>query len=206
YKILTGAQSRKYFSVSAFPDAADCLIPAGRLLLIAMSLFLLHGLTAYGAGDTCIVAESGFSYSLAAPAGWVCDTVSGQDQGMPVVFYRNGENWSDASVVMYAASSEENEENGRNIGELIKNEIKKFSDAYPDLEIKKNDRPIPGRKDTVTLRNFISRSSDIYESVAYFEKDGTVVMLVLSCTSAGDFTACNNIFANLVNSFTVLDE
>jgi tetratricopeptide (TPR) repeat protein len=41
-------------------------------------------------------------FNISAPKGWVLDTESGVNQGMPCVLYPKGSSWSDAKTVMYA--------------------------------------------------------------------------------------------------------
>ena len=42
------------------------------------------------------------AFSISAPQGWILDTESGVNQGMPCVLYPKGSSWSDAKTVMYA--------------------------------------------------------------------------------------------------------
>jgi hypothetical protein len=42
------------------------------------------------------------AFNITAPEGWVLDTESGAEQGLPCVLYPKDSSWSDAKTVMYA--------------------------------------------------------------------------------------------------------
>jgi hypothetical protein len=49
-----------------------------------------------------IVYGGNAAFNITAPEGWVLDTESGAEQGLPCVLYPKDSSWSDAKTVMYA--------------------------------------------------------------------------------------------------------
>src|SRR5438874_11433428 len=75
-----------------------------RSLLVACIALSLAGVRSFGQENYRggIVYGPKAAFNIAAPEGWVLDSTSGVDQGLPCALYPKDQSWSDARTIMYA--------------------------------------------------------------------------------------------------------
>lgn len=75
-----------------------------KLTLISSIAWLLFCASAFAQNKNAggIVYGGKAAFNITAPEGWVLDTESGAEQGLPCVLYPKDSSWSDAKTVMYA--------------------------------------------------------------------------------------------------------
>ena len=128
-----------------------------------------------------ILHGPGYAFTLVAPPGWVFDDKSGADDGLPAVFYRDGETWPSAKVVMYAKVSAL--ERGQLLDQGIAAAIRRLKRTNPSLEVE-TAPPIPRvLGGTFQVRVFRGTWGGATEYVAYSAEGAWVVQLVLSGSS-----------------------
>jgi hypothetical protein len=127
-----------------------------------------------------ILSGPGFAFILVAPDGWVLDDVSGQKEGLPAVFYKRGDSWSRAKVVMYANPVRRSK--GETLKGIIAADVTRFRKLNPGIVVE-DGVPLAvanGRK--LQVKVFRGTQAGDTEVVAYADESSCVVMLVLSGT------------------------
>jgi len=172
----------------------------------SLILFILFcsGLESFGQDDgftTGIIYGGNHAFSLTAPDGWVLDNKSGVSQGLYAVFYKKGESWEKAGVVMYTNTASLEDEAHKTLGQLIKYDIDNFKNNYAGIEV------IDGKdiiiKDSVTAKvKYLSgKSYGNFEAMAYINAGKTGVMIVMSSRTKEGFDDSKRAFEALVKSY-----
>ncbi len=153
-------------------------------------------------GPAGIIYGPNYSYSLAAPEGWLLDNQTGKQQGLLAVFYKEGDNLQTSDVVMYSNTISKSATKP-DLSAVIDYDLKGFKNAYPDLEI--SDAPdlatmdISGAKAKVKYE--FNEPMTRYQAVAYIDTPNTVVLIVLDAKNKIAFDSNVASFEKLVNSY-----
>src|SRR6267378_1571664 len=100
--------------------------------------FLPSRFVSFGQDDgfsTGIIYGGNHAFRLTAPDGWVLDNQSGVSQGLHTVFYKKGETWEKAGVVMYTNTASLEDEAHKTLEQLIKYDIDNFKNNYAGIEV-----------------------------------------------------------------------
>ena len=158
------------------------------------------GQTLEGAG---IVYGSDHAFAIVAPTGWVLDNGAGRNEGLPVVFYPEGQGWRTAGTVMYANTASKSVKGQETLEELIAYDISQFGKRAPGLSV--TTLPdIMTKKSTATVRRFEGDEHGNFEAVAYIEEKKTIIMLVMSARTKEGFDRSYAAFEKLVGSYQFL--
>lgn len=150
-----------------------------------------------------IVYGADHSFVITAPDGWVLDNTSGQPQGLHAVFYREGETWRGASVVMYANTASKRIDGQRTLKELVDYDVDQFRRKSPRLLVAPA-RSIAVNGRTAEVLTFEGDQYGNYEAVAYIDEQYTVVMLVLTSRTKAEYDRAYPDFEKLVASYQFL--
>jgi len=153
-------------------------------------------------GPAGVIYGPNYSYSLAAPDGWILDNKAGQDQGLMAVFYKKGENFLDSDVVMYTNTISKSSSKP-NFNAVVDYDLQGFKNAYPDLTVSDATdlvtKDISGTKAKVKYE--FNEAMHRYQAVAYVDSPNTVVIIVLDAKNKAAFDDNITDFENLVNSY-----
>ena len=148
-----------------------------------------------------ILSGPGYAFILVAPDGWVLDDRSGRKEGLPAVFYKRGDSWKGAKVVMYA--NPVRKAKGQTVESIIAADVSRFRKLNPGIAVEDgtslpiaNDRKLP-------VKVFRGTEAGDTEIVAYADESTCVVMLVLSGTE-DRVRAARGSFGALVRSYTFI--
>lgn len=148
-----------------------------------------------------ILSGPGYAFILVAPEGWVLDDVSGRKEGLPAVFYKRGDSWSRAKVVMYANPVLKSK--GETADSIIATDVSRFRKGNPGIVVE-DGAPVAvmgGRK--LPVKVFRGTKDGDTEVVAYADESSCVVMLVLTGTPDGVRAALAS-FAALLRTYTFI--
>ena len=175
---------------------------------LLISLILLPGWSHIQAADPQFVENGygivhgpGYAFTLKAPPGWVIDATSGVDQGLPVVFYPKGANWSDSPAVAYARARPRTKAVS-NVEETVHAAVEALrGQGNPDYSAKllKTIQTSEG-KEGVIYRCSGARTGDI-EATVYFLEKRTIDFVTLSCRSEKVFESALPAFEQLAASY-----
>jgi len=143
----------------------------------------------------------GFSFILAAPEGWVLDDVSGRKQGLSAVFYKRGDSWSRAKVVMYANPVRKSK--GETVGRIIADDVLSFRERSPEAVVEDGPAVAASGGRMLPVKVFRGTKEGDDEVVAYADESSCVVMIVLSGT-ADRVRDARASFAALLKTYTFL--
>ena len=148
-----------------------------------------------------IVYGPGFSYVLNAPKGWTLDNKQGKDDGLSVVFYRNGQSWTKGLSVMYSRA----EEKGKmDLAAYISRDLKGFKEHHPGGAYSKVDGIKALDGSLATVYDFHATKGASNERVAYLSAPKVFVMVVLTSRDPKDFQSATVSFGELVKSYSYL--
>jgi len=150
-------------------------------------------------GGAGIVYGTDHAFAIQAPEGWVLDNTSGKGHGLCAVFYKEGESWQSADVVMYANTASKRVEDHRTLEQLMEYDAAQFKSRAPDIRIT-SAASIRG----AAVRHFMPDEYGNHEAVAYIDEEFIVVMLVLSARTKEGFERAYPAFAELVESYQFL--
>lgn len=149
-----------------------------------------------------VIYGPNYSYSLAAPDGWVLDNKAGQDQGLAAVFYKKGEDYQTSDVIMYTNTISKSPTKP-NFDAVINYDLQVFKKAYPNLEI--SDAPDLTTMDKSSTKAKVkyefNEPMGRYQAVAYIDSPNTVVIVVLDAKNKSAFDNNVTSFKKLVNSY-----
>jgi hypothetical protein len=166
-------------------------------------MFLASIASAQTNGGSGIVYGADHSFFITAPEGWVLDIDSGVSQGLHAVFYREGESWARAGVVMYVNTASKRVDGQRTLKELMDYDIGQFTKKSSALRVASAPTLMAhGRKAEVLT--FEGDQFGNYEAVAYIDEEHTVVMLVMTSHTKGEYERAYPDFEKFVASYQFL--
>jgi hypothetical protein len=148
-----------------------------------------------------ILSGPGYAFILAAPEGWLLDDVSGRKEGLPAVFYKRGDSWSRAKVVMYANPVRKS--SGETASSIIAADVRRFHARNPGISVEDGAPVTVAGNRKLPVKVFRGTKAGDTEVVAYADESSCVVMIVLSGTPDGVSTAHAS-FAALLRSYTFI--
>ena len=148
-----------------------------------------------------IIMYDGCSFGITPPQGWVLDTESGANNGVPAVFYPDGSSWADSRTVMYANVTTKG--SGQSGESMIEYDVERFTQEDPEVVITSLPSRTVGKK-TVTVKSFLGKSPENYEAVAYIDEKDHVVFLVLSARDMKTFESSLSAFSELIDSYVFM--
>lgn len=166
-------------------------------------LFLLSGSMLFGQEDmnSGIIYGDNHAFSLTAPAGWVLDNESGVGQGLDAVFFKKGESWEKAEIVMYVNTASLEDEAHKTMEQLIKFDIDNFISNYPGITVT-DEKDIVIKKNVIArVKYMLGKSYGNFEAIAYIAAGKTGVMIVLSARTKEGFDDSLIAFEKLVKSY-----
>ena len=153
-----------------------------------------------------IVRGPGYAFTLKAPSGWVIDAASGEEQGLPAVFYPKGDTWSESPVVAYARARPKTKAVSTIDGTVQAAVETLRAQGNPDYSAKfLKTIKTEGGKEGVIYRCRGSKTGDI-EATAYFMEKRTIDFVTLSCRSEKVFAASLPAFEQLAASYAFQKE
>lgn len=165
--------------------------------------FLATVASAQTKAESGIVYGTDHSFFITAPDGWVLDTDSGASQGLHAVFYREGETWARAGAVMYVNAASKRVDGQRTLKELMDYDIGQFRKKSPALRVA-SAPPAMAHGHKAEILTFEGDQFGNYEAVAYIDEEFTVVMLVLTSRTKGEYDRAYPDFEKLVASYQFL--
>jgi hypothetical protein len=153
-----------------------------------------------GAG---IVYGSDHAFAIVAPTGWVLDNGAGRNEGLPVVFYPDGQSWRTSETVMYANTASKSAKGQETLEELMAYDVAQFRKRAPGLSVTVLP-DIKAKEITATVRRFEGDEHGNFEAVAYIDEKQTIIMLVLSARTKEGFDRSYTAFEKLVGSYQFL--
>lgn len=151
---------------------------------------------------TGIIYGDNHSYSLTAPKEWVLDNSSGVSQGLHAVFYPKEASWENSTVVMYTNVAHLNSTNQKNAQDVIDFDIAQFKSRSKSLIVEKSENVYSNKqKKKAFVYEFLNGENGNYESVAYFEEETVVVLIIMSARTKKDFLDNREKFNELVKSY-----
>jgi len=172
---------------------------------LVTSLFLMTWLSCSTAeitvGGTGMLFGTDHAFNITAADGWVLDNESARQQGLHMLFYPKGEDWSDSPVIVYGRSTGRGPEKA-GVKELVKDTVDDFhangSAGYRALRAA--DVVIRGGK-SVAVYHYQGDQWGNYEAGAYFVEEGTVNFLVYHARSEEIFTRYYPDFIAMIRSY-----
>lgn len=152
-----------------------------------------------------IYSPSG-SYFVDVPHGWMVDTKTLKDRGVPALFYPKNESWDSAPVVIYANFVEKDKETPT-FDAVIAHDIADTKSHGTSIKVTKL-RPIQTEDHrSARIYEFDNPNSNAQsvEICAYIEMKKTVALLVMSAKAGVDIKAPEKTFDALVASFAGSD-
>lgn len=153
-------------------------------------------------GNAGILSGPGYAFILAAPEGWILDDVSGKKEGLPAVFYKRGDSWSRAKVVMYANPVRKSK--GETIDTIIAADVHRFRVKNPGIGVEDGTPAVAGSR-KLPVKVFRGTKAGDNEIVAYADESTCVVMIVLSGTADG-VSAARASFAQLLRTYIFITD
>jgi hypothetical protein len=145
-----------------------------------------------------IFYKENYCYAVGAPKGWVLDSKSGRMNGLQVVFYKEGSNWSDAESVIYINVSSKNE--NKTVENIIKNDVDSFKKRNKDLKVEDaSDVKMDDKKGIV--KYFLGGKDQNYEAVGYLDEEKVVILFILSSRNEKGFKESLPAFKELLQSY-----
>lgn len=153
-----------------------------------------------------IVYGIGYVFSLKAPNGWMLDSESGVGDGFHAVFYPEGSNWKNGSVVCYPQAHEKTDAL-MTADQVAKDRIRDYREnGSPNytgelVKVVKSDHG-----ETARIFHFKNDQWGNLEAVAYFEERKTINYVTMSSRDAKAFANALSAFDELVKSYVFIGE
>jgi hypothetical protein len=122
-------------------------------------------------------------------------------EGLPAVFYRRGDTWSRAKVVMYANPVRKSQ--GDTAASAIAADIRRFRERNPGIAVEDGPPAAVAGTRKLPVKVFRGTRAGDTEVVAYADESSCVVMIVLSGT-ADEVRTAQPSFAALLRTFTFI--
>ena len=146
------------------------------------------------------VVGRGLIFALAAPAGWKMDTIAGEKDGLPVVFYPVGKTWSGDQTAIYANTAPKACEPTPDLKSFISQDLRESKQRDPGLVVGDlGTMNVDGL--TTVLKKLTGDRHGNVEAIAYVDATDTFVSIILSAKSAQEFKASYAAFRAVVSSF-----
>jgi len=146
-----------------------------------------------------IVYGKRHAFAIAAPDGWVLDNSSGVSDGLHAVFYPEGSSWKDSTTVMYANGNDK-QDVFDTLENFMESDAESFRKNDPDIEIvDKGTRKVDGG--VAHIKHFHGEN---YESVAYIDTEGAVIVIVMSSRTKEEFMKNYRAYLELLDSYLFL--
>jgi hypothetical protein len=156
----------------------------GIALVIALAALAAPFQSVHKPNDNAgILSGPGYAFILAAPDGWVLDDVSGRKEGLPAVFYKRGDSWSRAKVVMYANPIRKSTDD--TVASVIAADVRRFRKDNPGIAVEDASPALVAGGRRLPVKVFRGTRAGDTDVVAYADESGCVVMIVLSGTADG---------------------
>jgi hypothetical protein len=143
------------------------------------------------------------AFNISAPAGWVLDNQSGQNQGLPCVLYRKGQSWADGKTVMYAkiASTEYEDVNA-----FVAMAIKEMAAQQGKPKEKIASGKTKDGHDYFINEYPATKTYSQWERVAYVQMPHAVAYIVLTSRDKADYQKDSGALETMLkNSFVYLE-
>jgi hypothetical protein len=151
-----------------------------------------------------MVFGNGYFFCIKAPSGWTIDQSSGANNGLPAVFYEEGNSWGKASNVMYTQIWDK--ENNDSLESIIEQDIKNYKKGYPGLVVEDKPDIVTAKGIIAKVKGFTGGSKSAYEAIAYFDEPRIVVMLIFQSLNKDDFDKRYIAFNELIRSYNYIGE
>jgi hypothetical protein len=178
-----------------------------RWLLAALLLTLAAVARPATAGDDssqcAIIHGEGFAYAIRVPDGWDSACHVEESLGVSVAIWPRGEEFQDASAVMYFT---QNGDRSVPLATFAERELASFRAKHPGKIKAKTVDPLPtadGRK--AVVRQIDDPGNGQYDEIAYADGGSVVVMIVLTAHTPAGRASRRDDFAALVRSFMAMD-
>lgn len=155
--------------------------------------------------DSCMLYGEDHAFALAAPPGWVLDTISGVFQGLHQVFYPRGETWSSSPVVAYSRARTKNAK-VRTVQDQVSDTLADFRPGSPNIKAEHAGVIPLGPKKEAQIYHFTGDQWENFEAVAYIDEPKTINFIVLSSRDHSVFNRSLGAFKNLVRSYVFVGD
>jgi hypothetical protein len=175
------------------------------IVLLPILFFAMLGANAQ-TGNTAIIYQTGHSYTLTVPEGWVSDSLSGISMMLDMCFHPDTTKWAKSPVVMYSTVTHKTDSN-QTIEDVIKMDSEKFRESSPGVVVEKEKviYTYPQNKPAHSVR-FTNEAYKNYESVAYIEEKYHVIMIVVGSRDKEIYEANLPAFKRLAQSYYNLEQ
>jgi hypothetical protein len=174
----------------------------GIAFAIVLSMLVAPPQAVHQSNDNAgILSGPGFAFILAAPDGWILDDKSGEKEGLPAVFYKRGDTWSRARVVMYANPVRKSK--GETVASIIAADVRRFRERNPGIAVEEGPPAAVADTRKLPVKVFRGTRAGDTDVVAYADESSCVVMIVLSGT-ATEVQAAQPSFAALLRTYTFI--
>lgn len=146
------------------------------------------------------------AFLLQAPAGWVLDNSAGVSQGLHAVFYKKGQSWAKAEIVMYATTEKLQTITYNTLQDFIDADVKHFKKEFKDIVIE--DAPAIQITDSIkaSVKYFSGITYANYDAIAYINAGKVAVVIALSSRTKEGFEDSKNAFEKLVKSYVFVTD
>lgn len=167
--------------------------------VLILALIFTESVWGVSDGGTGTVLVADHSFSFTAPKGWIMDDRSGVSQGLFVVFYPTGQSWRDSPVMAYMRTHAKNDL-AATIPQLVDQTIR--THGSPDYRVSFFQGIDLGPDRKAMIYHYSGDRRGSHEAVAYIEEQNTFNCLVLSARDRKDFDDAQDVFAEMVKSYT----
>ena len=170
--------------------------------LALVALFISASAIGQEPGGAGIIYGRNYSFTLAAPDGWVLDNTTEGKTGLCAVFYPVNSSWKSSRTVMYANTALKGE-GQQTREELIAFDTQQFRAKAPKLSV--TELPaLATRNGKSVVKKFAGDQFNNFEAVAYIDAPKVIVMLVLTSRDEAGFLGAYPAFEKLVGSYQFL--
>ena len=137
------------------------------------------------------------AYSINTPKGWILDTKSGKEMGLPCVIYIDGYNWQNSPVIMYSKIASPNYDKIELFVDFSIKEFQKEDSKFQYKEIKNGQ--IADKK--YIIMDYQGGTYDSFERVFYIQMEKGVGYVVFSARNKSDFEKYSSAMFDIIESY-----
>ena len=171
-----------------------------RILTVIALLISVSAVASVTEGGRGMLFGGDHVFAVTAKSGWVLDNQSGVSQGLHMVFYLKGFEWSNSPVIIYGRAVSTSEV--PTIKLQIEHTISDFhSSGSPNYSSKEQAPLILANGRKAEIYYFFGDKWGNYEAVAYFKEADTINYLVFNSKTENNFFKYISDFRQIVYSY-----
>lgn len=170
--------------------------------VVCLALFVAAAISAQEKYRGGIVYGPKAAFKIDAPAGWVLDNESGQEQGLPCVLYPKGESWADGRTVMYAKIASTDYEDAEKFAAVA---IKQMESKHGKPK-EKIEKGTTGDGQPFFINEYpATKTYSQWERVAYVQLPKAVAYIVLSSRDQASYRKDAPALREVLKTFAYLE-